>query len=85
MNIITRIIFRSGIAKKHKLMFFGSGRVALPSLKVLAESYPNLTVITQSSQDQKKNFNEVETFSKQNNLHWKSPITSKDDKLKRKD
>jgi len=49
MNIIKRIIFRSGITKEHKLMFFGSGRVALPSLKVLTQFYPNLTVITQSS------------------------------------
>ena len=85
MNIITRIIFHSGIAKKHKLMFFGSGRVALPSLKVLSQFYPNLIVITQSSQGQKKNFNEIEKFCKDSNLNWKSPIKSKDDKLKRKD
>jgi methionyl-tRNA formyltransferase len=66
-------------------MFFGSGRVALPSLKALTQFYPNLTVITQSSEGQKKSFNEIEKFCKENNIKWKSPIKTKDDKLKRKD
>lgn len=59
MNIVTKLFYRSGISKEHKLMFFGSGRVAFPSLKLLAENYPNLTVVTVSSQEQKKSFNGI--------------------------
>ena len=61
-------------------MFFGSGRVALPSLIALHQRYPQLKVVTQSSQGHKKVSNEVELYSKEHNIDWSSPVSSRTDK-----
>ena len=53
------VAFWRGVTKDSKVLFFGSGRVALPSLKYLHGIYPNLEVITQSSEGQRKVSNEV--------------------------
>lgn len=84
MILSKKIIFRAGIDKNAKLMFFGSGMVALPSLKYLHENYPNLSVATQSTIGQTKINNEVVLYCKQKNINWTSPVNSRVDKEARK-
>jgi methionyl-tRNA formyltransferase len=45
------------VAKDDKIILFGSGKVAFPSLQELHKKYQNLQVVTQSSHNQKKVFN----------------------------
>ena len=52
-------LFFFGGKKMEKIVFFGSGNVALPSLKVLTHSHPQLQVVTQSSKGLKKTTNPV--------------------------
>lgn len=80
MILTRKITFLKGIVAKNRLLFFGSGRVALPSLKVLHSAYPYLQVVTQSSQGQKKISNEVEVYCRENNINWSSPLTNRTDK-----
>jgi hypothetical protein len=47
------------ISNLDKIVFFGSGKVAFPSLKVLSSKFPNLSVITHHSPSDKKITNEV--------------------------
>jgi methionyl-tRNA formyltransferase len=73
------------VSKQDQILFFGSGKVALPSLRHLHQNYPKLQVVTQSSLNQKKVFNEVENYCEEHKLQWCSPITSKDSKEKRQE
>lgn len=71
------------ISKEDKIVFFGSGKVAFPSLKVLHANFLKLSVVTQSSMKQRKVFNEVEKYCEEQKVNWSSPVTSKDSKEKR--
>jgi hypothetical protein len=57
MRLNRNLAFRMAVGKQDRILFFGSGRVALPSVKILTQTYPNVQVVTQSSQNQKKLFN----------------------------
>jgi stalled ribosome rescue protein Dom34 len=62
LMIFSKIKQYFGINKTDKIIFFGSGKVAFPSLKQIASQYSNLEVVTVSSESQKKSFNEVELY-----------------------
>lgn len=54
MILSRKIAYCKSINPQSRLVFFGSGRVALPSLQILHQNYHNLEVVTQSSQHQTK-------------------------------
>lgn len=83
MRLANRLLRTFAVAPTDSLLFFGSGRVALPALKVLHGMFEQLQVVTQSSQGQSRSFNEVENYCVEHGVKWSSPIASKDDRQKR--
>jgi methionyl-tRNA formyltransferase len=83
MRLANKLLSSFAVAPNHSLLFFGSGRVALPALKLLHATFRELRVVTQSSHGQSRSFNEVENYCVQHGVKWSSPITSKDDRQKR--
>lgn len=84
MILTHKLSFFHSITPASRLLFFGSAKVALPSLIKLSALYNHLEVVTQSSKAHKKIVNEVQLYCTAHNIKWSSPISSRDDKETRK-
>jgi hypothetical protein len=62
MQLLNRLSYAFSLSSNDLIVFFGSGKMALPSLKILHKKYTNLTVITHGNQSNGKSFNGVETY-----------------------
>lgn len=79
-----RLHFTFGVYRDSSIIFFGSGKVAYPSLKILRTHFDNLQVVTYFTAPNQRLNNEVELFCKEANIPFTTPIKEKNNSAVRK-
>ena len=75
-KFVTKVSY--SISKQSNIIFFGSGKIAYPTLHKLFLGYTNLSVVTQNVG--KNKLNEVKTFCEKKNIVYGSPVDNRSDK-----